>query len=127
MKYIPIILVLSLLLTGCGRDAKLTKQIPGTWKHEKTATQSATVFTSTTTISSDGSFTYIRVYNKRPLTNAFAGTWQIRDGFLFMTLTNMSDQSPDMPAGSILKSRIIQLDDHLLISERDGMTNILTR
>src|SRR5258706_6826845 len=104
MKCMPIILALSLLLMGCGRDGKLTKKIPGVWKHDGTSTGGTDTFTSTMTISRDGTFSYFRVWNERPQTNTFAGTWQIRGGVMFMTLTNRSGPNPHVPPGAIIKS-----------------------
>jgi hypothetical protein len=127
MKFALTFLALSLLLSGCSRDAKLSKKILGTWKHDGTNTQGTGTFTSTTTIAPDGTFSYLRIWNERPLTNTFAGTWQIREGFMFMPLTNRSGPNPQVPPGAIIKNRIIRLDDHEFVCETDGITNISSR
>jgi hypothetical protein len=128
MKYIPVFLALILLLTGCGSDAKLTKEIPGAWKQEGTNSQNGHAFVSTTTISPDGTFSYVRLWNERPLTNTYAGTWKIKRGAMLMTLTNSSGPNPNIPAGvTPLQSRIVRLDDHQLVYVEDGRTNILSR
>jgi hypothetical protein len=128
MKYSLTILALSLLLMGCSRDARLTKEIPGVWKQEVISSQSSDAFASTTTISRDATFSYVRLWNERPITNTFAGTWKIRDGVMFMTLTNRSGPNPNIPAGvAPMQSRIIHLDDHQMVEEIDGTTNILSR
>jgi hypothetical protein len=128
MRFALIFLTLSLLLTGCGRDAKLTKKIPGIWKHDGTSTGGTDTFTSTMTISHDGTFSYFRVWNEKPLTNTFAGTWQIRGDIMFMTLTNRSGPNPNIPAWvSPMQARIIRLDDHQMVEEMDGITNIFSR
>ena len=113
---------------GCSRDARLTKEIPGVWKQEVISSQSSDAFASTTTISRDATFSYVRLWNERPITNTFAGTWKIRDGVMFMTLTNRSGPNPNIPAGvAPMQSRIIHLDDHQMVEEIDGTTNILSR
>jgi hypothetical protein len=127
MRFALTLLTLSLLLTGCSRDSKLTKKIPGTWKREGTSTQGTDTFTSTMTISPNSTFSYFRLWNERQLTNTFAGTWQIRGGVMFMTLTNRSGPNPHVPAGAIVKSRIIRLDDHQMVQEEDGITNLSSR
>jgi hypothetical protein len=119
---------LSLLLTGCSRDAKLTKEILGVWKQDGTNTGGTDTFTSTMTFSRDGTFSYFRLWNERPHTNTFAGTWKIRVGVMFMTLTNKSGPNPNIPAWvKPLQSRIMHLDEHQLVEEEDGKTNILSR
>jgi hypothetical protein len=127
MRFALTFLVLSLLLSGCSHDAKLSKKILGTWMHEGTNTQGTATFTNTTIIAPDGTFSYLRIWNERPLTNTFAGTWQIREGFMFMTLTNRSGPNPQVPPGAIIKCRIIRLDDHEFVCETDGITNISSR
>ena len=128
MKYAIAFLALSFLLTGCNRDSKLTKEIPGNWKHEGTSTGGTDTFTSTMTISHNGTFSYFRVWNEKPLTNTFAGTWKIRGGVMFMTLTNRSGPNPNIPAGvTPMQSRIVRLDDHQMVEEVDGITNISSR
>jgi hypothetical protein len=127
MRFALVILAFGLLLTGCNRDAKLTKRVPGVWKHEEINTQGADTFTSTTTFFPDGTFSYLRAWNEKPLTNTFAGTWQIKDGFILMTLTSRSGPNPDVPPGVIMKWRIIRLDSHELVDEVDGVTNISSR
>ena len=128
MKHAITFLALSFLLLGCSRDAKLTQKIPGVWKHDGTSTGGTDTFTSTMTISPDGTFSYFRVWNEKPLTNTFAGTWKIRGGVIFMTLTNRSGPNPNIPAGvAPMQSRIVRLDDHQMVEEMDGITNISSR
>ena len=113
---------------GCSRDAKLTKKIPGVWKRDGASTGGSDTFTSTMTISRDGTFSYMRLWDEKPLTNTFAGTWKITGGVLFMTLTNRSGPNPNIPAGvKPMQSRIIRLDDHQMVEEADGITNISSR
>jgi hypothetical protein len=127
MRYTPIFLALSLLLTGCGRDAMLTKEIPGAWQREGKDTHGNTC-TITMSIAPNNTFAYSRVWNEHPFTNTFAGTWRIEGGFLLLTLTNRSGPNPNIPAGvTPIKSRIVHLDKDQLIEEIDGKTNISSR
>jgi hypothetical protein len=128
MKYAITFLALSFLLTGCSRDSKLTKEIPGNWKYDGTSTGGTDTYSSTTTISPDGTFSYFRVWNEKPITNTFAGTWKIRGGVIFMTLTNRSGPNPNIPDWvTPMQSRIVRLDDHQMVRETDGITNISSR
>jgi hypothetical protein len=101
MKFTPIIVGLSLLLTACSRqDAKFTKQITGTWIDSKRGT---------IVYSPDGSFTI----TKGTSTNVywFTGLWQIQNGILTDTITNASNTNwPWM--GQTLRYHIQRLDDH---------------
>jgi hypothetical protein len=128
MKNTHIILALGLLLAGCSqRDAELTKNVQGSWKHEGTSARDASTYSSSTTISPDGTFSYTRQRNEKPLTYSMAGTWKIRDGFMLMTITNRSDQDIGGKLGEISKWRIIRLDEHQIVYEVLGVTNILDR
>jgi hypothetical protein len=128
MKYGFVVLTLSLLLTGCGRDAALTRKIPGVWKREGTNSEAKDTFVSTTTISRDGTFSFVRTWNQRPHTNTYAGTWKIKNGVMLMTLTNRSGRNPNVPAWvGPLEAKIIQLDDHQLVEVFEGETIKLTR
>jgi hypothetical protein len=142
MKYTFAILALGLLLAGCGRDArltkddvnltkddaKLTKEIPGAWQREGKSAHGTDTCAITMTILSNGTFSYSRVWNEHPFTNTFAGTWRIEGGFLLLTLTNRSGPNPNIPAGvTPIKSRIVHLDKDQLIEEIDGKTYISSR
>ena len=129
MKFAITFLAVSLLLMGCRRDAKLTKKIPGTWKHDGISTGSSRdTYTSTLTIAPDSTFSFFRLWNERPITNTYSGTWKIRDGFMLLTLTNRNGPHP-LPTNfkPVIKSRIIRLSDHEFVDEADGITNISSR
>jgi len=80
------------------------------------------------TISRDGTFSFFRLWHGGPITNTFAGTWKIRGGVMFMTLTNRSGPNPNIPAWvTPVQSKIIRLDDHQMVEEMDGKTNISSR
>jgi len=123
MKYTPIILALSLLLTACSRhDTEFTKQIPGIWKQE------LSTYTNTLTIVPDGSFSFSRIIlNKSDFDFTNTGTWLIRGGRIVMTATNQSGAHP-LPLGDFFKAEIVHLDDHTWVFKMDdGHTNSFTR
>jgi hypothetical protein len=101
MKCPLIILALSLLMTACSRqDAKLSKQIVGTW--------SSSSQHSMETYAPDGTFlTLVQMQNK---TNVYAGTWQITNGIMVETYTN----APFHLTGQTFQFRIYSLNDHQL-------------
>jgi hypothetical protein len=117
MKFTRIIFALSLLLTACSRrDAKLDRQIAGTWTREGSGTM---------TFTSDGSFSTI--LRKPDHTNSFAGTWQIRDRVLIMTLTNAPAIKGRSLVGGVERYNIIHVDDHEFLYEESGQTHTLSR
>ena len=111
MKFTPIILALSLLLTACsGPDAKLSRQIVGTWTHHDYGGQTEYVYAPNGSFSGDTTIT-----ETQSRTNAFAGTWRIQDGVLILTYTNVPEQSL-ASAGTVLRYKIRQVDDHQLLA-----------
>jgi hypothetical protein len=77
------------------------------------------------TYTPDGSFSIIS--RKPSHTNFFAGTWQIRDRVLIMTLTNAPVVKGRSLVGGIERYSIVYADDHQLICNQDGQTISLTR
>jgi len=115
MKFSPIILGLSLLLTACSReDAKLAQKITGAWSGEAGAW--------TMTFAPDGSY----VMARKSDTNILAGTWQIKDGDLIRTMTNVYiiQGSPD---GGVTRCKIVSMDDHQLVYTSAGRAVTLSR
>ena len=115
MKFSPIILGFSLLLTACSRqDAKLTRTITGAWSGEAGAW--------TMSFAPDGSY----VMARKSDTNILAGTWQIKDGDLIRTMTNVFilQGSPD---GGVIRCKIVSMDDHQLVYTSAGRTFTLSR
>jgi hypothetical protein len=117
MRYTFVFVALSLLLTACSRrDAKLAKQISGSWDSGADDAMA---------MSSDGSFSETFFHGGR--TNFFAGTWQVKDGFLVFTITNVSATEPHAPVGSVRRFKIDHVDDHELVYGEVGHTTTLKR
>src|SRR5471030_1676903 len=111
MKSTPIILALSLLLTACSRhEAKLDQQIAGTWTGEAEA--------GTMTFAPDGGFSVVRKSD----TNIMAGTWQITDRDLVLTLTNAPLMHGRSVVGSVSHNRIVSMDAHQFVFNTGGRT-----
>ena len=116
MKFTPIILALSLLLTACNRrDAKLGHQLLGTWTGEAEA--------ATMTFAPDGGFLIV----KKSDTNIYAGTWQIRDGVLVMKITKSPSLHGHSQAGPETRCKIVSMDSHQFVYTVDGSTFTLSR
>jgi hypothetical protein len=112
-----ILVLLSLLLTGCDRrDARLRQQIVGTWTNEGSGMM---------VITSDGGFSSRWPSHYR--TNAYEGIWRIKDGVLFSMVTNASPSELQSPAGDVEGFKIIRVDDHQLIYRFGGQTITLRR
>ncbi len=108
--------MLSSILTACSRrDTKLAQEIPGTW------TRSAHAMAMTP----DGRFT--ESFLSKTGTNTFVGTWQIKDGILIFTTTNVNGTLPDTADGSVQRYKITHLDEHQLVYEMNGQTITLSR
>jgi hypothetical protein len=116
MKYAFTFITLSLLLTACGRrDVKLSHQIAGVWQDGP----------ARMAFNSDGSFS-TRIPHDRS-TNDYAGTWQIRDGFLTMVLTNISGPKPDGRVGDTVRLKIVYADTHHISYVAGAKTNTFSR
>ena len=72
---------LALVAMGCSRDAKLHRQVAGTWPVSPSGSM---------TFFPDGSFHFTNsfVVSNAILTFSSDGTWDVRDGFLITTITN---------------------------------------
>lgn len=85
MKFAIAFISLSFLLTACSRsDAKLKKQIVGTWQ-EKSAEK---IVVGQMVFGSNSSFSFATA--DKGQIYSFSGTWQINDGIMTMTTTNLS-------------------------------------
>ena|ERR1017187_3622344 len=117
VRFTATFLLLSLLLTACGRrDAKFARQIAGTWTNESSVTM---------TFTPDGNFSTLWLSPRR--TNIFEGTWQIRDGIVIFTTTNASGTEPHAPVSDVGRAKIIHVDDHQLVYTSDEQTISLGR
>jgi hypothetical protein len=123
MKYIPLLLALSLFFTGCNHrsDAEVRQNLPGAWHIDLAS--AAGVGTSTLTIATNGDFVCKTVFSNRNHTAEEAGTFQIADGFLVETITKATASDAAMSEGgapSISKMRIIQADANKMVLSIDG-------
>ena len=114
MKYCLLPLFgLSLLLAGCNKtpsDAAIRRQIVGAWTYNQD---------EVLTIAPDGSWSIMESSNS--LTSTYAGTSQIKNGILIMTMTNAPSK------GGIAKCRILHVDDHQLVYEDGGTIHTNSR
>jgi hypothetical protein len=116
MKYSITLILLTLILTGCGsREAKLHKQMTGTWTNSNIVK---------ITLASDGSLV---TRWKQGVT--YQGTWTIQNGEFVSTITNcIPDGTTNFEAvGSVDRGRIISVDAHHLVYEIQGQTISLRR
>jgi hypothetical protein len=132
MKYTPIILGLSLLLTSCkGQDAKVSRQIAGTWEMDAPINMATFSWTNPVvrrwTISSDGSFSQSLGHVSALVT--YQGTWLVRDGELVLTFTNAlgtGDHTPDSTiVGRVRRCKIVHVDDHQFVIHASVDTNTI--
>jgi hypothetical protein len=121
MKSALTFFTISLLLTGCNSgDTKLRQQIAGTWINS--------VSNCTVTIFSNGSFVTRYTFVKTNVTSEliYQGKWQIKNGVMISTTTNVSGPEPRETVGTTDNSKIIRLNDRELIF--DGLQKaFLTR
>ena len=118
MKIAFPVLALGLVLTACSRhDAKPTQQIVGSW----TSASAGTIMT----ISPDGSWLLRNMASGH--TNTFAGTWQIKDGFFTMMMTNSPNPNRPSSVGDVVRYKIVHVDEHQFIFQERGRIVTLTR
>jgi hypothetical protein len=109
IKYLAIVFPLCLLLIGCEQpDAKLYKQVVGTWTHEGSFLM---------TFDSDGTFNS-KLGNSNRNLNYF-GTWLVKEDFLIQTLTNKSALNwiNSEKVGNVDRSKIISVNGNQLTLE----------
>ncbi len=110
---------LVLLVAGCHRnDAKLSRQIVGTWAPGAGISMA---------ISPDGSFLSAFTKTNLVVVLTYQGTWLVRDGELVMTITNASGTKEHEPVGSIDRMKIVQVDAARLALGMNGQTNYFER
>jgi hypothetical protein len=127
MRFVLIFILVSLLVAGCSRDAKLREQIAGKWGKFGESSEM--------TFDLDGSFhfraSYVSTNGILSITNATLkwasdGTWDVKDGFLICKITNStSENTIERPSiGDISRSRITFVDAHNLCytNQRVGMS-----
>jgi hypothetical protein len=124
MKNITPLIITALLvflLSACSKhssadsklpsDANLTRQIAGTWTVAGAGTMA---------FAPDGSFVIAKKSDTRTLT----GAWQIKDGDLILTVTNINGNSQ---AGNVIQSKILSMDAHQFVYNSAGRTATLSR
>ena len=76
-------------------------------------------------MSPDGSFSASFDFPKGTMT--ITGTWQIKDGILIWTTTNVSGPEPHVAMGTVDRSGIVSVGAHRLVYEVEGRTVTLSR
>ncbi len=120
MKIAFQLLALGLLLAACSTvpgDARIRQKLVGTWKTSRGTTENRP----------DGSYVHKFTINAphrgtKDLTEE--GTWQVKDGYIFVTVTNEPWPNTDH---SVLRLKVISVDAHALVLRDDDkhMTNEL--
>ena len=133
MKFTPVIVALSLLLTACrSQDAKVSHGIAGAWEME--VPLKVTTFYSWTnpiiyrwSISSNGSFSQSLGHVSALVT--YQGTWLVKDGELVLTFRNAlgtgSHKDDSAIVGQVHRCKIVHLDDHQFVIRAASHTNLL--
>jgi hypothetical protein len=91
-------------------DSMIRRKLPGTWIPNIADGRARTLTTS-----SDGHWT--EQITGKIRTGRLEGTWQVRDGFLIITLTN---NDLDMQVPSTHSSRIIRIDSHEYVLQSEN-------
>jgi hypothetical protein len=116
-----------LLLTACGhREAEVSQQLAGTWKE---GSPSGVLFTRT--LSANGAFSET-LSQSNFVAFTSQGTWLATNGELIITCTNgegttRTGQRFEDPSGWVHRYKVIHVDGHQFIGERDGRTNVFSR
>lgn len=92
-------------------DAQLSREITGTWRHDRPGNPFLL------TVGKDGSFS--SALRSPKVTNTWSGTWAVSNGFFVTTAT----KSNDVSIYSISRCGILRLDSHTLICEIDYLDN----
>jgi hypothetical protein len=104
-------------LNADAQDTELEHQIIGTWARDKS---------SEMIINTNGSFhsKFSTAYSSVTKTWNYYGTWQIKDGFCVMTITNASTTGATNfeAVGSIGRAKIIKLEGTSLVWKLDDQT-----
>jgi hypothetical protein len=120
--FVVMLAIASLLLWQCfkhSRDARMGRQIAGTWINR------SGLFTLT--LSSDGTFSSIIGHSNALVT--YEGTWLVKDEEMVTTVTNAvgTGNHKAGPVGSVDCIKIIHMDEHQLIYKAGGQTITLNR
>ena len=114
---------------GCSRhpesEAALQKRLVGTWRyHESSGTGAKTRGDLVFTVTSDGGYTS-RV--TIPQTHALAGTAEVKNGLLIVTITNRDNAT--VPSPLVDHQTIVRFENEELVVRSEGSTveNIFRR
>jgi hypothetical protein len=114
MKYTITLILLSLLLTRCGRrDAKIQQQVTGTW-----VVHYGGDIRCTNIIRPDGGYTATVTGFPNGSVIRIEGTILARGGDLIETITSDSETNQNVPI--VVRGHIISLDDHQMITKWDA-------
>lgn len=126
MRFISAFLLLSLLLTACGRqdksqetsgDAKLRQKITGVWSSEHGVIRFASDGTSYADFTNG-----TRIWTYR-------STWELKDGVIIARITSVGVQGTTNyeQVGTVEHLKIISVTDHSLVYDGDGQSISLSR
>ena len=115
-----ICLLSTLLPLGCSRhpesDAALQKRLVGTWRyHQSSGTSVVTRGDLAFTVTPDGGYAS-RV--TIPQTHALAGTAEVKNGFLIITITNRDNAT--VPSPLVDRQTIVRFDGGELVTRSEG-------
>ena len=97
-------------------DAYIRVKIVGVWRPDST---------HVTTVKADGSVVCTSEGEGRPTSVlAFKGTWQVANGYLLMTVTNIDNQGVD-GEDLVESNKVVRIDDHEWVAQQEeGETNL---
>lgn len=126
---ITLLIALACSLTACDRpDAKLRKQLIGSWTRDEANRYGSG---GLITLLADGTFHshWTNNFAKPPARLAFYGTWDVKDGFILVTSTNVDVRNTtNVPAiGKTERYQILELNPTHLVDVGDGQTNVFRR
>ena len=106
-------------VTACGRDpdARLQKQIVGTWALTSLDSYGGGL-TNTVTVARDGRYD-CRIVSGSGRLFYVQGLFQVQQGFLVDTMTNSSNTNAPLP--EVFRARIIRVDDHEMLLLREKL------
>ena len=118
MRFSAIYILLALLVAGCGRYDATRHRLIGTWRNDSQFSL---------TLSASGNFVSTFLDTNQMIALTHQGTWQVREGVLMMTITNIDGTLKHETNGSIDRMRIVELDVNHLALDYGYMTNYLER
>jgi hypothetical protein len=119
------LLVLIFLLTGCNKttsDAEIRQKIVGTWAPLTSSVHPQAA--AKTEIRSDGGFTsrWRMATNER----AIEGTWNVQDGFVTFTKTNVVGADLNEFGVRVQHSKIVRIESREMVLDDGDPTDLTT-